>query len=112
MLGGVVGADVKRDDLEGARLEQRPGAGGEVLQARADGEQQVSVGGERVRRRSAGDADCAEGERVGFVDRRFAGLRLPRPESHASRQKAASSRRGLGVERAAAGDDHAAASRP
>ena len=32
VLGGVVGGDVERDDLEAAGLEQRPRAGGEVLQ--------------------------------------------------------------------------------
>ena len=111
VLGGVVGGDVERDDLEVAGLEQSPGAGGEVLEARADGEQQVGVAGERVRRRRAGDADRAEGERMGFVDRRLARLR-DRDRNPMRLGESLELGRGLRVERAAAGDDHRPSWRP
>ena len=68
VLGGVVRSDVERDNLEVAGLEQRPGAGGEVLETRPDCEHDIGVAGQRVGRRRAADADGADGERMGFVD--------------------------------------------
>ena len=45
-------------------LEQRPGAGGEVLEARADADDHVRFRRERVGRGGAGDADRAEVQRM------------------------------------------------
>ena len=85
-------------------LEQRPRAGGEILQARADGQHDIGLLGQRVGGRGAGDADRAHVERMIVRQRRFAGLRLARPECRRLgefRQCV----RGFGIEHAAAGDD-------
>ena len=56
--------------------EQRPRAGGEILQPRADGKHEIGLRGERVRGARAGDADRAHVERMIVRQRAFSGLRL------------------------------------
>ena len=58
VLHRVEPSGVDRDELR-FRAERRPRAGGEILQPRADGEDHVGVGGERVGRGRADDADRA-----------------------------------------------------
>ena len=53
--------------------EDRPRAGGEVLQPRADGEHHVGLGGERVGRGRADDADRADIHRMVVDERGAAG---------------------------------------
>ena len=76
MLGGVERLHVEADETAGGVLEQRPGAGGEIGEAGADGEDHVGLRGERVGRAGAGDADRAQRQRMVGRRRRFAGLRL------------------------------------
>ena len=56
--------------------ERRPRAGGEVLQAGADGDDDIGLGGECVRRRATGDADRAGVQRMGRQHARLARHRL------------------------------------
>ena len=51
------GLHVQPDDLDAVRLEQRPGAGGEILQPGADRQHDVGLLGQQVGGRRAGDAD-------------------------------------------------------
>ena len=76
VLVGVVGGDVDRDDAAVGVLEERPGAGGEVLEAGADGEDDVGGLGDGVGGGGAGDADGAEVERVVVGQGGLAGLGL------------------------------------
>ena len=62
VLGGIEAGGVQRDELDVRVGEHGPGAGGEVLQPRADREHDVGIGGERIGR---GAADHAE--RAGIV---------------------------------------------
>ena len=95
---------VQPDDLDAVRLEQRPGAGGEVLQPRADRQHHVRLLGEQVGGRRAGDADRAHVERMHVRQARLAGLRLH--DRHAVfLGEGLQRRRRLGIKHAAAGDD-------
>ncbi|MCY1555692.1 hypothetical protein D9M68_923730 [compost metagenome] len=64
MLAGIERLDVEADDLQGIILEERPGTGGEVLQARADSKHHVGLFCERVGCGGSGHADRAHVERV------------------------------------------------
>ena len=86
-------------------VEQRPRAGGEILQPRADGEDDVGLLGQRVGGRGAGDADRADGERVAGGNRGLAGLGLGDRARRGSRQSLTASSHRLAVEHAAAGND-------
>ena len=103
-LLGIEALHVEADDRRLRVAEQRPGAGGEILQPRADREHDVGLGRERVRGARAGDADRAHVERMIVRQRALAGLRLG--DRNAVRLGEAPQRLGrLGVVHAAAGDD-------
>ena len=57
VLGGIEARGVQRDQLDLRIAEHGPGAGGEVLEARADREHHVGLGGKGIGR---GAADHAE----------------------------------------------------
>ena len=63
-LHGIEPGDVDADE-PGVGGERRPRTGGEVLQSGADGDDDIGLGGERVRRRAPGDADRPGVQRVG-----------------------------------------------
>ena len=85
-------------------LEQGPGAGGEILQAGADGEHHVGLLGERVGGAGAGDADRAHVERMIMGDDALAGLRLA-DRNAVLRGEGGERLLGLRIQHAAAGDD-------
>src|SRR5207248_2521989 len=62
VLGGVEAGCVEAD--QGRIAENRPGAGREVLQARAEAEDDIRLGGEAVRVVGAGDADRTDAARM------------------------------------------------
>ncbi len=64
VLAGIERLHVEADDLHPRVLEQRSRSGGEILQPGADGQDHVRLGGQRVGRRRAGDADGAEAHRM------------------------------------------------
>ena len=73
VLHGVERGRVEPDEPHRLVGEHRPRAGGEVLQAGPDGEDDVGLGGQRVGRRAAGRADGPGVERVGRQQRGLAG---------------------------------------
>ena len=66
VLGRIEGLHIEADDAPVRVLEQGPGSGGEVLQARADRDHHIGLFGERVGGARAGHADGAE---IGLIDR-------------------------------------------
>ncbi len=104
MLGGIESLDVESDDLHVFIAKQRPGAGGEILKARADGEHDIGLTRDQIGGGRTGDADRAHILRVAMRQRRLAGLGLD--DGHAmflceGRQCLAR----LRIKDAAAGDD-------
>ena len=88
-------------------LEERPGAGGEVLEAGADADDDVGGLGDGVGGGGAGDADRAEVQRVVPGHRGLAGLGLADRDVVLLGEGLQRAGR-LGVEHAAAGDDERA----
>ncbi len=85
--------------------EKRPRAGGEILEARADPDDEVGILRQCVGARRAGDADRSHVERMVPGERRLAGLRLG--DGDVVRFGEAFQRlAGAGIVHAAAGDDH------
>jgi hypothetical protein len=76
VLAGIEGLHVEPDDGLAGILEQRPRAGGEILQPRADGQHDVGVFCQPVGGGRAGDADRPHVERMGIRQRRLAALRF------------------------------------
>ena len=56
MLHRIEARGIDGDELDIGRLEHGPGAGGEILQPRADGEHDIGLGGQRIGRGGADDA--------------------------------------------------------
>ncbi len=104
VLAGVEGLHVQPDDGLAGILEQRPGAGGEILQPGADGKDHVRLFGEPVCRRRAGHADRRHVERVIVGQRGFSALRLADRNARGLREFRQFAGR-LRIEHAAAGDD-------
>ena len=104
-LAASNGWTLMRDESAVRVLEQRPRAGGEVREARADADDHVGLRGERVGRAGAGDADRAHRQRM--VGRESPTCRpgSRRPGCRGAAQKSISSRSALGIEHAAAADD-------
>ena len=76
MLGGIEHLGVEADDRLAVILEQRPGTGGEILQAGADGQNHIGLARQFIGCGSSGDADRAHVERVVMRQGGLAGLRL------------------------------------
>ncbi len=68
MLAGVEALHVEPDDPAIRVAEERARAGREILQARAHGEDDIRLPRQRIRGTRAGDANCAEIERL--IDRK------------------------------------------
>ena len=107
VLGGVEARGVEADDAQILVAEDRPRAGGEVLQPRADGQHDIGARGQLVGLRAAGHADRARVERVVGDERRLARHGLD--HGHAVLLgEAAQPRLGERVVHAAAGHDQRA----
>ena len=105
VLQRVVAVDVDRDELAVGVGEDRPRAGGEVLEAGADADDEVGRRAGVVAAGRAGDAGRAEVHRVLPGGRALAGLGLD-DRDVAARGEVGEQVLGAGVEHAAAGDDH------
>ena len=105
VLQRVVAVDVDRDEPAVGVGEDRPRAGGEVLEAGADADHEVGRRAGRVAAGRAGDAGRAEVHRVLPGGRALAGLGLE-DRDVAARGEVGEQVLGAGVEHAAAGDDH------
>jgi len=76
MLARIEGLHVEPDDHPIRVREKRARAGREILQARADGEDDIRLGRERIGSTRAGNADRTEVQRLIDGQRRFPGLRF------------------------------------
>jgi hypothetical protein len=104
MLRRVEGLHVDADEATAGILEQRPGAGGEIGEARTDAEDHVRFACQRVGGARARDPECAHRQRMVGRDRRFTRLRLGDGHSP-SRAEVDQLALGVGIEDAAAADD-------
>jgi hypothetical protein len=105
MLHRIVGRDVEADDLQVFGAEERPRAGGEILQPRADRQHDIGIRREGIGGARAGDADRSERQIAPLVDRRLPGLRH-RDRNAMPLGEGGQLVRRLGIQNAAAGDDH------
>ncbi len=105
VLVGVEGLHVDRQQPARRVLEQRPGAGGEVLEPRADTDHQIGRLADDVGAGRTGHTDRAEIQRVVEVHHRLARLRFDNGDAM-RRGKGGKSGLGLGVDHPAACDDH------
>ncbi len=104
VLAGIEGLGVEADDPPSLPLEQRPRAGREILQTRADSENDVRLAHEVVRGRGACHADRTHVERMAGRERRLAGLGLAHRDAVHQGEGGEFTFR-AGIERAAATDD-------
>jgi len=74
MLAGVERGDVEIDETDARVLERGARRGGEVAVSRADADDDIGLGGQRVSGRGSGGADPADGRWVIPGQRALAGL--------------------------------------
>ena len=104
VLASVEGLHVQADNSEFRIFEQGLGAGGEILQPRADGHDDIGLRGQSIGDRCSRHANGADAELEVIRQRRFAGLRYG--DRNAVRTgKSSQPVAGLGVEDAAACND-------
>ena len=101
----VVGCDVQRDELACRVLEEAPRTGCEILEPRADAEDEIGLRAHDIGARRAGDANGSEVHFVIPGERRLAGLAFD-DGNPVLRGKGLQRRRRTGVMNAAAGNDH------
>ncbi len=106
VLGRVIAVDIDRDELRPCP-EQRPRAGGEVLEPRAHPDHQIGVLRGGIGRRRSVDARGPETHRMALREARLARLRLGHRDLM-RRRELGQSVLGLAIDHTAACDDHRA----